>query len=139
MTAVIAAEGGRWLRAATYLVVMAGGVWSLCWPSANLIGYGTGLVAIGYAAAMTLGGGACLYGAARGRWSGELIGLPLVVPASGGLSIVLLATIGDSLGRGTVAAVALTCTLLLADRWRGVSRVARLAREVAHRDIPRPA
>jgi hypothetical protein len=139
MTAIVSAEGGRWLRAITYLVVMIGGAWALCWPSANLIGYGSGLLAIAYAVTMVLGGGACLYGAARGRWVGELVGLPLVVPASGGLSIVLLATIGDSLGRGTVAAVAVTCTLLLADRWRGVSRVARLAREAGLRDQSRPA
>lgn len=137
MTAVIASEGGRWLRAATYVVIMTGGAWSLLWPSQNLIGYGTGLVAVGYALAMVLGGTACLYGAARGRWVGELVGLPLVVPASAGLTIVLIATIGDSLGRGTIAAVALTCTLLLADRWRGVARVARMAREDACRD-PRP-
>ena len=139
MTAVLAAEGGRLLRAATYLVVMIGGAWSLAWPSQNLVGYGSGMLAIAYALAMTAGGGACLYGAARGRWVGETIGLPLVVPASAGLSIVLLATIGDSLGRGTVAAVAVTCTLLLADRWRGVARVARLAREAARRDQSRPA
>lgn len=139
MTAVIATEGGRWLRALTYIVVMAGGAWSLCWPSANVIGYGSGWVASAYSLAMFLGGVACLYGAARGRWVGELVGLPLVVPASGGLSIVLLATIGDSLGRGTVAAVAVTCTLLLADRWRGVWRVSRLAREAARNGYTRPA
>jgi len=139
MTAVIAAEGGRLLRAMTYLVVMIGGAWALCWPSQNLIGYGSGMLAIAYALAMTVGGAACLYGSARGRWVGETIGLPLVVPASAGLSIVLLATIGESLGRGTVAAVAVTCTLLLADRWRGVVRVARLAREAALRDQSRPA
>jgi hypothetical protein len=137
VTAVFASEGGRLLRALTYLVIMAGGAWSLAWPSQNLIGYGSGIIANAYALAMLAGGAACLYGAARGRWVGELIGLPLVVPASAGLTLVLLATIGDSLGRGTVAAVALTCTLLLADRWRGVARVARMAREDAHRD-PRP-
>ncbi|MFE1104155.1 hypothetical protein ACFW4K_26885 [Nocardiopsis alba] len=137
MPAVITAEGGRWLRALTYLVIMSGGAWSLLWPSQNLVSYGTGLVTIGYALAMLGGGAACLYGATRGRWDGELVGLPLVVPASGGLTLVLVATIGDSLGRGTIAAVALTCTLLLADRWRGVARVARMAREDARRD-PRP-
>lgn len=139
MTAVIAAEGGRLLRAITYLVIAAGGAWSLIWPSQNLIGYGSGIIAIAYAVAMLAGGTTCLYGAARGRWSGELIGLPLVVPASGGFTIVLIATIGDSLGRGTIAAVALTCTLALADRWRGVSRVARLAREAARHEHTRPA
>jgi hypothetical protein len=139
MTAVIAAEGGRWLRAATYLVVMIGGGWSMVWPSQNLVGYGSGILATAYALALMVGGAACLYGAARGRWVGELVGLPLVVPASAGLTLVLLATIGDSLGRGTVAAVALTCTLLLADRWRGVWKVSRLAREAARNGYTRPA
>lgn len=129
MTAIVAAQGGRLLRALTYTVVLAGGAWSLAWPSQNLVGYGSGWVANAYALAMLIGGAACLLGAATDRWAGELVGLPLVVPASAGLSLVLIATIGDSLGRGTVAAVALTCTCLLADRWRGVSRVARLARE----------
>lgn len=128
MTAVIASEGGRWLRAATYVVIMTGGAWAFAWPSANLVGYGSGLVAIAYATAMFLGGAACLIGAATDRWMGELIGLPLVVPASAGLTVVLAVTIGDSLGRGTVAIVALTCTMLLADRWRGVIKVERLDR-----------
>lgn len=134
MTAVIAAEGGRWLRALTYTVVMIGGIWSLAWPSSNLVGYGSGMVAIGYAVAMLAGGTACLYGTARGRWDGELAGLPLVIVATAAFAVILWATLGESLGRGTVAFVATTCALLLADRWRGVWRVAHLAREAANRD-----
>lgn len=124
MTAVIAAEGGRWLRGLTYLAVIATGAWALLWPSQNLVSY---------AAAMILGGGACLYGTTRGRWDGELIGLPMVIVATASLSIILWTTISDSLGRGTVALVATTCVLLLAERWRGVRRVAALAREAARR------
>lgn len=133
MTAVIAAEGGRWLRVLVYLTVMAGGAWSLGWPSTNLVAHGS-TIALAYGMAMLAGGTACLYGAVRGRWVGELVGLPMVTAALAGLTIMLVATMGTSLGRGTIAAVALTCTLLLADRWRGVTRVAKLARETSHHD-----
>lgn len=131
MTAVIAAEGGRWLRVATYLAVITGGVWAALWPSQNFVSYGGMPVAYAYAATMILGGLACLYGTLRGRWDGELIGLPMVIMATASLSIILWTTLSDSLGRGTVALVATTCALLLCDRWRGVRRVATLAREAA--------
>ena len=131
MTAVITAEGGRWLRVATYLAVITGGAWALMWPSQNFLSYGGLPVAYAYSAAMILGGLVCLYGACRGRWVGELVGLPMVIMATASLSIILWTTLSDSLGRGTVALVATTCTLLLAERWRGVRRVATLAREAA--------
>lgn len=139
MTAVIAAEGGRWLRTLVYLTVMAGGAWSLGWPSSTLVTHASGLIALAYGLAMLAGGSACLYGVARGRWVGELVGLPLVVPASAGLTIMLVTSVNQSLGRGTIAAVALTCTLLLAERWRGVTRVVRIAREAARHGDTRPA
>ena len=133
MTAVITAEGGRWLRTLTYLTVIGTGAWALLWPSQNLVTYGGAPVAHAYAAAMILGGAACLYGTLRGRWDGELIGLPMVIVATASLSIILWTTLTDSLGRGTVALVATTCVLLLSERWRGVRRVAALAREAARR------
>lgn len=131
MTAVIQAEGGRWLRALGYIAIIATGAWAALWPSQNFLDYGGVPVAYAYAATMALGGLICLYGTCRGRWDGELVGLPMVIMATASLSIILWTTLSDSLGRGTVALVATTCTLLLAERWRGVRRVATLAREAA--------
>lgn len=131
MTAVIQAEGGRWLRTLAYLTVITTGAWGLAWPSQNFVNYGGDLVSTAYAVAMLAGGLTCLYGTLRGRWDGELIGLPMVIMATASLSIILWTTLSDSLGRGTVALVATACTLLLAERWRGVRRVATLAREAA--------
>lgn len=131
MTAVITAEGGKWLRVLGYIAVVATGAWALVWPSQNFVGYGGMSVVYAYAAAMLVGGAVCLYGTLRGRWDGELVGLPMVIMATASLSIILWSTLSDSLGRGTVALVATTCALLLAERWRGVRRVATVAREAA--------
>lgn len=131
MTAVIATEGGKWLRTIGYAAVITTGAWAALWPSQNFVAYGGMSVVYAYAAAMVLGGLICLYGTLRGRWDGELVGLPMVIMATASLSIILWTTLSDSLGRGTVALVATTCALLLAERWRGVRRVATLAREAA--------
>lgn len=131
MSHVIQTEGGWWLRAVIYAAVIATGVWALAWPSSNMTGHGGMAITYAYAAAMVTGGAVCLYGTARGRWDGELIGLPMVIVATASLSIILWTTLGESLGRGTVALVATTCALLLVERWKGVRRVAAVAREAA--------
>ncbi|GAA4928696.1 hypothetical protein GCM10023224_04960 [Streptomonospora halophila] len=138
MTQVVAAEGGRWLRGATYLMVICGGAWSLWWPGHPLLSGGGQIVAFGYAAAMVAGGLSCLYGTLRGRWSGELLGLPMVTVSTAAVAIALWWHIPASLGLSVLGTVATVCTLLLADRWRGVWKIAHLAREAANR-APRSA
>lgn len=131
MGSAISTEGGWWLRTVIYALVVGTGVWAVLWPSTNMTGSGGMVVTYAYAAAMILGGAVCLWGTLAGRWDGELVGLPMVIVATASLSIILWTTLTDSLGRGTVALVATTCTLLLSERWRGVRRVATMAREAA--------
>lgn len=131
MTAVASTEGGRALRILLYLVTISTGLWSAAWPSATLIGFLTSPVATGFGVLLAGAGVSCLYGTLRGTWPGEHIGLPFAVAGTGGFAIMLSWTIGNSLGRGTVAGLAIMLTIMLADRWRGVRILARMAREDA--------
>lgn len=137
MTAVITSEGGRWLRALLYITTAATGVWAILWPSATLLDYGSTLIALAFGVLLTLAGVSCLIGVVGDLWAGELIGLPMATFGTGGFALLLCWTVGDSAGRGTVAGLAIMATLLLATRWRGVARVARMAREDARRGRPR--
>jgi len=131
VTAIVTTEGGRWLRAILYLVTITTGVWSAVWPSATLLSLLNGTVAIGGGTLLAAAGTCCLYGALRGRWIGEHIGLPFAIVATAGFAVHLSWTIGDSLGRGTVAGLAIMIPILLADRWRGVRILHRLSRQDA--------
>ena len=131
MTAVIGTEGGRWVRVLLYLVTITTGLWGAAWPSATLVDMLNPVVAGGFGLLLAAAGLSCLYGTVRGSWVGEHVGLPFAVVGSGGFAILLCWTIGDSLGRGTVAGLAIMTTILLADRWRGVRILARMAREDA--------
>lgn len=137
MTAVIASEGGRWLRALLYITTSATGMWAVLWPSATLLAYGSTHIALAFGVLLALAGVCCLVGVVGDLWAGELIGLPMATFGTGGFALLLCWTIGDSYGRGTAAGLAVMATLLLATRWRGVARVARLAREDARRGRPR--
>lgn len=137
MTAVIASEGGRWLHGLLYMATTITGVWAILWPSATLLAYGSAHLALAFGVVLTLAGIICLVGVVADVWAGELIGLPMATTGTAGFSLLLCWTITDSLGRGTIAGLAVMATLLLATRWRGVARVARVAREDARRGRPR--
>lgn len=131
MTAVMATEGGRWLRVVLYLVTITTGLWSAAWPSSTLVGFLAAPIATGFGVLLAAAGVSCLYGTVRGSWVGEHVGLPFAVAGTAGFALMLSWTIGDSLGRGTVAGLAIMLTIMLADRWRGVRILARMAREDA--------
>jgi len=131
VTAIVGTEGGRWLRAIVYMIAIVTGAWAVAWPSVVVLDTASRLVAASYGIALIIGGMVCLWGTWRGRWDGELIGLPITMTATIAYAIILCITITSSLGRGTAVGVALLATGLLADRWRGVRIVARLAREAA--------
>lgn len=133
MSTVIASEGGRWLRGLLYLATTATGIWAILWPSATLVEYGSAHLATAFGLVLALAGTICLIGTVTDMWAGELIGLPMATTGTGGFSLLLCWTLTDSLGRGTIAGLAVMATLLLATRWRGVARVARVAREDAPR------
>lgn len=132
MTAVIGGEGGRWLRALLYTITIVTGLWSAAWPSSTLTGYLNPTIASLFGGCLAAAGLSCLYGTLRGTWPGEHIGLPFAVVGTGGFALLLCWTIGASLGRGTVAGLAIMLTIMLADRWRGVRILARMAREGPH-------
>lgn len=131
MTEVIGVEGGRWLRVVLYLVTISTGLWSAVWPSATLVGLLAMPIAVVFGVMLAAAGLSCLYGTWSGTWPGEYIGLPFAVAGAGGYAFMLSWTVGDSLGRGTVAGLALMLTIMLADRWRGVRGLARQAGEDA--------
>jgi hypothetical protein len=138
MTALTVGETGRPLRAVLYCVTILTGAWSVAWPSATLLDLLSPWVAISFGLVLCISGIPCLYGALFDRYLGELIGLPLATIAVSGFTGMLIYTIGDSLGRGTVAGLSLMCTVFLVLRWRGVVVVSRLAREECPRDVGGP-
>lgn len=138
MSAVVSTEGGRLLRVLLYLITISTGLWSAVWPSATLLGFLDSTIAAVFGVLLAGAGVSCLYGTLRATWPGEYIGLPFAVGGTAGFALMLCWTIGDSLGRGTVAGLAIMTTILLADRWRGVRILYRMAEEGGERDYRTP-
>lgn len=80
-------------------------------------------------AQMGIGAALCLYGQIRRRWTGEFIGLPLLVASFAGFGILQAGVSGWVLAVIPSTALLWAFALGLTARWREVCRYYRAARE----------